>query len=261
MAIFDIAFINAEIHYYMVNPERKKVRSSRYKFWDSVAESFLSTEWSIYDNGSTSDLNEIFVKAKTEVFDDEKDTTQRNSTTEIKKDSTPVCSPIKPRNKSQDGRLCQVCKFEERHRSTRDVMMCKAHCIRACITVPNSTPNISENIDTSSWMAPESMIDNNGNTITATCWEKLHNYYLSRGLFGSLIPNVNEDGRKGVNRIHTTSDIYNKKQECLGKCIVRKGRKRGQLDSTKRRRRTKMEMNHMLEVEQSPSSSQTSHEP
>ena len=97
------------------------------------------------------------------------------------------CSPIasSEMDKSNDGRCCQICKFEGRGIKLSCVNFCIKHKVRCCSishddhTDTNTFRNRKQKISCTdwSWMCPH---------VTWTCWRKFHEYYLPAGLFHNV---------------------------------------------------------------------------
>ena len=50
MGLIDFALVNAEIHYYLANPERKTMPNHRYTFRNDLADSLHGTNWCNFES-------------------------------------------------------------------------------------------------------------------------------------------------------------------------------------------------------------------
>ena len=186
MALVDIALVNAEIHFFLANPELKK-RNCRYNFRTALADELFNIDWMNY-------------QGKTPLLDDEPilEGTE-NPTCKVGGNHSQIkycCSPIpvsefiKAKGTSEglsyEGACCQICMFEGRKRKSRHVVFCD-HGVRACLDTPSnsdrSTPisiKIAECIEKGdsldNWLCPER---------NSSCYSKLHSFYIPMGLFGN----------------------------------------------------------------------------
>lgn len=100
------------------------------------------------------------------------------------------CCPTNPetfigKELSANGKCCQVCLFEGRPIVQKNVVVCKAHRVRVCADIPVGTATMvkwlaqqrSVSTESLNWFCP---------TPDATCWEKLHHFYVPNGLFPNL---------------------------------------------------------------------------
>ena len=103
-------------------------------------------------------------------------------------------SSRKKKKPSHQGRSCQICRWEGRMDTTKNVFFCKEHRIRACLSLSrpykyrkgfealiNSSP-----ADSLGWLCPNTDM---------SCWEKAHSFYIPKGLFGKIeeVPMEMED--------------------------------------------------------------------
>ena len=101
-------------------------------------------------------------------------------------DCCPVaCSTFTGLDKSQRGRACQVCLYEGRPAVLKDVIVCKAHKVRVCANVPVKPSDLVEWLKKRRSVTDESL-DWYADLLDATCWEKLHFYYVPNGLFPNM---------------------------------------------------------------------------
>jgi hypothetical protein len=96
-----------------------------------------------------------------------------------------VCSTFTGVDKSQRGRACQVCLYEGLPAVLKDVVVCKAHRVRVCANVPLKQSKLFEWLKKRCSLTAESL-KWYADFLDATCWEKLHFYYIPKGLFPSL---------------------------------------------------------------------------
>ena len=143
IGLMDFGLANAEIHYFLANPEDKAATNHRYLFRDTLANSLFETDWT-----STSSITDP-------IFDDIAGTQTalprvNPSMVSPKKVS---CSPVSvsqyiKKNKTEsgasyEGMCCQVCLFEGRSRTSRHVVICM-HGVRACTINHKGVPPKSE---------------------------------------------------------------------------------------------------------------------
>ena len=185
MALVDIALVNAEIHFFLANPDLKK-GNHRSNFRTALSDELFNIDWMNYQN-ETPLLDGELTWEGTET-----------PTCNVGGKHTPVKSCYSPapiskfvkargagEGLSYEGLCCQVCSFEGRKRKSRHVVFCD-HGIRACLDTPksdSSTPisiKIAECLDKGgsldSWLCPER---------NSSCYSKLHSFYIPMGLFGN----------------------------------------------------------------------------
>ena len=200
LALMDIALTNAEIHYYLANPEEKKKKNHRYNFRDSLSDDLI--------NYGTSML-------KLPTDPEPKPEPSPSGFCNCKVES--VQKYLKKKNcpgKSYEGLHCQVCKWEGRNGRSRGVVICQ-HGIRSCweplveckmastelsqmMTLAKSNPEIYPSFKT--WHCMDTEL---------SCFEKLHQFYLPKKLFGSN-PKLafNNDGMPQTKKVCQGSKIY-----------------------------------------------------
>jgi hypothetical protein len=151
MALLDVAIINAEIHYFMANPDEKR-GTYRYNYREKLCSQLLDTDWSLYEGMTNNDALEAISEAQqSQECRSEDNEDSRNNRQTMKLDSS--CTPLMVNQyitvnsanedteeahvKTYKGVRCQVCLFEGRKTRTKSVAFCGKHGIRACLTTPN----------------------------------------------------------------------------------------------------------------------------
>ena len=126
-------------------------------------------------------------------------------------DCCPVaCSTFTGVDKSQRGRACQVCLYKGRPAVLKDVVVCKAHRVRVCANVPLKQSDMFEWLKKRRSLPAESL-KWYADFPDATCWEKLHFYYIPKGLFPGLediIKNPNVIKKSGFCNPIKSSGLY-----------------------------------------------------
>jgi hypothetical protein len=246
MALLDIALVNAEQHYFMVEGRMRK-DEARYKFRKELSQLFLETAWDFFESDGDVALNNLFMSPQ-EVTIQAPDlspiTRQRDNgflmapvTDEPKRASIPsqqrqqtttFCHPIsvmaymKQNNRNQTGgrsyrgSRCQVCAWEKRPNVTKNVAFCSEHGIRMCTvhrSIPVNSP-IAMALDNphkleslTEWYCPDQ---------SATCWQKGHEFYIPKGLWGKD-PRLRYDPSGCPKTISTaiSASLYKKRAEWL----------------------------------------------
>ena len=119
------------------------------------------------------------------------------------------------------GLSCQVCSFEGRGGNIiSHVVACVQHRVRAC-TIICKTKTLEKGngsqVRDYSWRAP--MVD-------ASCWDKIHRFYIPKGLFRDDVSPMPTDSNKITFQCCCIgSSLYKKKKEALGETHSRRGRK------------------------------------
>ena len=123
-------------------------------------------------------------------------------------------------NRSYQGMSCQVCSWEEKGVKTRNVMYCTTHGIRACMgTVPKPAEN--EDVKSRQRMIGESDPESLGwlcNRREWTCWKKMHDFYLPKGLWTGNVKNPQSFDAKNeppMRRVLKKSNLYKLKEDWL----------------------------------------------
>jgi hypothetical protein len=122
----------------------------------------------------------------------------------------------------KSGFACQVCKFEERGRRLKNMVICTKHCLRLCARSYELKQILKvdgEEISDYSWMAPDD---------TMSCWEKAHHFYIPKGLFKGSGTEKNQEWNsttklKFVNAA-VSSECYMAKRRALGLTHMKCGR-------------------------------------
>ena len=210
MGLFDFALVNAELHYFMANPEAKGEREHRYKFRKDLCRMLYDTDWNSYTSDgptplketptTTRDPNRAPTALEVARGSEGYNVQQRWEHLDFKlapgvslesppkkgktcDDAVAIAVFLKRNNTSQaglsyGGAQCQVCSFEGRKHTTKNVVICR-HGVRACAMTPGESneTKLSRLIrqEKVAWVCP---------TPNASCLQKLHHHYIPRGLFG-----------------------------------------------------------------------------
>ena len=261
MGLLDMAVVNAWIHYKLVNKDKCNKKNSRYEFMRSLADSLLVTDWTTFGSTASAKEGEKIFKSLFSEDRDDVDLLQQNAELLTRaahccnepEGAAGVCTPIAVncflRNKrsKKKGLSCQVCAFEGRGQgNTRDVVICTRHRIRLC-TIPRYdkkklVDSQGNEITDLSWRAPDTM----------SCWNKAHEFYIPKGLFGEALTPVTEEemeslrmgGTVKFQTVRTGCLVYQKKHEVLGSYGRNQGRKKK--DSSNRMKKPK-KRNRILE--------------
>lgn len=260
MGLMDFALVNAEIHHYLVHPDKKKKRNHRYEFRCQLAQALFDTEWDTFEEDDT-------FAAERRQDKEYSTTTKRQATSEnylcekerinkgfemaptvditsLRGEDVADCNPVTVaaflrRNNTNKtgltygGAYCQVCEYEGRPKVTRHVVICN-HGVRACVVVRSSKgeTDLANKIasgdpdETKTWLCQ--------NLGAVHCFEKLHQYYIPRGLFGSH-PTIKKD-KNGCPRTQvlcSSSTLYKArthwmvKNEILKKAPGKRGPSKG----------------------------------
>jgi hypothetical protein len=240
MALLDVGMINAEIHYFMVNPDEKR-GMYRYNYREKLCAQLFDTDWSLYEGMSNNDALEAMRGEQEDVEE------VRNFGPMNKGNSIVSCTPLMVNQyitsnyhqddtdeapvKTYKGVCCQVCMFEGRKTRTKSVAFCANHGIRACLTTPNLSSFTNKKFqnavekstkeELAMWRCPMD---------TDSCWSKAHAFYIGRGLWrqGSL-PNANDVTTFRHHGVKITSTLYKNKEDWMLKhgLISKKGGTRG----------------------------------
>ena len=245
MGLLDFALTNAEIHYFMANPLQKKKGNHRLLFREELCNAIYETDWTNYST-SNSDFQAQFgiadaVQGGAPVAAEKEASTatpsrQANEGFKLApsvKFSSPDrhgpadCVPIGiaaylrrnnsiGKGRSYRGTYCQICTFEGRKMCTSHVVICD-HGVRACAVSRTSENSAETEIaerassankgETDGWLCPNR---------TASCWDKMHHFYIPKGLFGTNPGMVQDEyGLPGTVSVRTSSEIYKAKQRWL----------------------------------------------
>jgi hypothetical protein len=214
MALLDMALVNAEQHFFMVDG-RKKTDESRYEFRKVLSQSFLEYTSELNELNDDFGLNKLFVSTQevTMHITDNDDNPGRVVLGKQQDDgfllapnteaptpsiaaSTTRCQPIsvmaymKRKNsnlsggRSYRGSRCQVCAWEMRSNVTKNVALCSEHGIRMCTVL---RPLSAESPFAKALLDEEKkkMLDEwYCKDQTITCWRKGHEFYIPRGIWG-----------------------------------------------------------------------------
>ena len=203
MGLLDFALVNAELHYFLVNPREKEKGDYRYQFRVDLCKALYETDWNNFSEegapvfggeqpGVQARVPPAAENTPTYTTEEHKELADftmapaviLNSPTSDWKQCDPIgiAAFLKRNNKSNKGlsyggSYCQVCLFEGRSKHTRNVVICR-HGIRSCSVSRASDETalsrrfMDARVD---WMCPK---------YTASCLEKLHHHYIPLGLFG-----------------------------------------------------------------------------
>ena len=247
MALLDVGMINAEIHYFMVNPDEKK-GMYRYNYREKLCSQLFDTDWSLYEGMTNNDaleaINEAQQSQECSSDDNEVGTARRKT----KYNNAASCTPVmvnqyitanspnedteEARVKTYKGVCCQVCLFEGRKTRTKSVAFCGKHGIRTCLTTPNllsySIDKFKNAVETSTetelamWRCPD---------VSDSCWRKAHSFYIVRGLWGeeSKLPGSNDHKTFRHHGVKVSSILYKNREDWMLKhnLISKKGGTRG----------------------------------
>ena len=248
MALLDVGMINAEIHYFMVNPDEKK-GMHRYNYREKLCSQLFDTDWSLYEGMTNNDALEAMNEGQQRKEDSDEETTTARGTKRKKRDGDVVsCTPLmvnqyittNPLNedteetpvKTYKGVCCQVCSFEGRKTRTKSVAFCCNHGIRACLTTPNLMSYKNEKFqnavakstdkELAMWRCPD---------VSDSCWSKAHSFYIQQGLWGqgSPVATTNDNKTFRHHGVKVSSMLYKKKEDWMLKhrLISKKGGTRG----------------------------------
>lgn len=236
LGLIDMAVVNAWIHYKLVNPEKCTHERARYEFMDSMADSFLEINWQVYYqnvmSGETVDILRLLTKdnrleRKRKRMDCEDESRPVGLVTTNELGMTPRCTPIavqqlmSGKRSKKKGLSCQICSFEGRGVNIiSHVAVCGQHRVRACTIFRESRPlknGDGEEIADYSWRA---------NIPGASCWDKLHKFYIPNGLFRDKLHPLAEDGKMIFQCCRVGSKLYAQKKEALGEATLIRGRRR-----------------------------------
>ena len=220
MALLDIALVNAEQHYFMVDGRTRR-DESRYQFRRDLSQLFLETAWDHFQLDSDIPFTNLFATPRdTSIVAHEvlAGTNQRLSISPARfddflmaptaddprpaegLDESPLppitCHPVsviaylKKNNAKQSGgrsyhgSRCQVCAWEMRTDITKHVAICSEHGIRMCTVhrpLPADSPfSIALKDETKSATLSEWYCPDQ----SATCWQKGHHFYIPNGVWG-----------------------------------------------------------------------------
>ena len=222
MGLFDMAAVNAWLHFKLVHKDLCRNKSARYDFMKNLADDLLKTDWNEYGYTETARQNESIFRSLVEDGDGEE--TEDNvegveeSVRQFSYDDT-RCQPLSvscylgERREKKTGFSCQVCAYEGRGKgSLRSVVICLRHRLRLC-TVSRVNKEI-DGISDYSWRAPDG----------TSCWNKAHSFYIPQGLFSDRVAAVTADEVARLNDgknikfqcLKTSSELSKKKHAAYG---------------------------------------------
>jgi len=183
LALVDFAVVQADIHYFIQNPNEKKGNDARATFIDDLASLLIYSNWEhIAAIGQACRASES--------SDDSEQMLANLGLLETSSEHCPggdsvECLPIHPKCFSGTNTkkfYCQVCTYENRGLRRRNVVCCLVHSLMLCIhksiqkaAGPNDTeeaPNVP--LDPSMWCC---------NDKNLSCWEKVHSFYVKNNLW------------------------------------------------------------------------------
>ena len=166
---FDIALLQGWLHYQLKYPVLCEHTGARVDFYESIAKSFIETDWSSIATHPDEMENEEFLHSE----------------------AADVCHPVLVRNdlfhpNKKHLMHCQICQFEGRGNINTTVHWCRQCKVRMCTgKIADHVPNgvwkdrykSDEKVILSDW---NSWICQNRNW---SCWDKYHRFYKKQGLF------------------------------------------------------------------------------
>jgi len=247
MALLDVAMVNAEIHYFMVNLVEKK-GMHRYNYREKLCSQLFDTDWSLYEGMTNNDVLEAICEGKKD--EDASDEQGGIRLQAMMNNNVPACTPLMVNQygttnlqnedteetpvKTYKGVCCQVCLFEGRKTRTKSVAFCGKHGIRACRTTPNlmsyKDNKFKNAVETSTreelamWRCPD---------VSSSCWSKAHSFYIASCLWGQQITappsSTNDSQAFRLHGVKISSAIYKNKEDWMLRhmLISKKGGTRG----------------------------------
>ena len=223
LGLIDIACVNAWLHWTLVNEEASKKRNARYKFFDDLADAFITTDWVEYLRGPGAESSEVAFKTLvTEggtvshhvVEDDPADELMDDHHAGDQCKMLAVKDLLREDRNKQKGLSCRVCRFEGRMGVVSSVVVDLKHCVQVCTQAHPPDKLVDREgkpMKDYSWRAP----------VGLSCWEKLHRFYIPNGLFRENIHPITADqvrelGPKVCQHPKQTSEPYRRKQVALG---------------------------------------------
>ena len=235
LGLIDMAIVNAWIHYKLVNSEKCRHERARYEFMDSLANSFLEINWQDYYqnvvHGQTDDILRLLTLDKRLQRQQKRweDIHDGNLTTISSPENgiSTLCAPIAVQQlmsgmrSKKKGLSCQVCSFEGRGGNiTCNVVACPQHRIRAC-TIIREDRNLKKKDGTDvtdyTWRAAMPRV---------SCWDKMHKFYIPKGLFRDKLPPTTPDGKMVFQCCCVGSTLYRMKKEAMGEEASVRGKRR-----------------------------------
>jgi hypothetical protein len=235
LGLIDMAVVNAWIHYKLVNPEKCSHERARYEFMESLANSLLDTNWQEYNQneitGTSDDVLRLLTQEKRQGFRKKTmdvDDPTGDETIDDDMISKYHCTPIAVqelmlgKRSKKRGLSCQVCSFEGRGWNIiKNVVACSQHRVRACLINHEDRDLKKEDgsdVTDYTWRAAMP---------GASCWDKVHKFYIPNGLFRDDVPIFTGDDDKILFQCCCVgSKLYKKKRIALGKNPSFRGRKR-----------------------------------
>jgi len=251
MALLDIALVNAEQHYFMVEGRTKR-DEARYNFRKELTNLFFDTAWDHFQSDGDLALNSIFMSpSDVTIRVTENPTTIRPVTlgrqredgflmapvTTDGNDISPahgpqksgivICHPIsvmafmkqnhtKQTGRSYRGSRCQVCAWEMRSNVTKHVAFCSEHGIRMCTVLRPLPPDSPFALALKDESKAAKLIEWYCPDQTVTCWQKGHDFYIPLGIWGPD-PRFRYDASSCPKTISASigSDVYKKRTDWL----------------------------------------------
>jgi hypothetical protein len=205
---------------------------------DSIANSLLLFDWQQYHESATSgervDILRILTQesGKRQKRSNTGNTDSRlglpfvdgtmGTTTAIRCTPVAVQQLMSGMRSKKKGLSCQVCSFEGRGGNIiSHVVACAQHRVRACTIVRESKTLKKEDgseVTDYSWRAP---------MVGASCWDKIHKFYIPHGLFrDDVTPMVMNGDKISFQCCSIGSSLYKKKKEAFGETSSARGRQR-----------------------------------
>jgi len=186
--VFDVALTNALLHYKLRFPESKKNYESHAEFFEDIATCFLSTnlDW-LKDHGNHGVPDDVI-----EENDPMIDMGVLLSPNKTKnKPTIAVCQYALPHaDHCHRGSNCQVCAYELRPSTIKNVRVCLTHKVRLCQFKRDDVED--KKLLGQDWICPN---------MEWTCDQKFHNFYLPNGIFGSDVKDKTMGTKFYFNRI------------------------------------------------------------
>ena len=249
LGLIDMAVVNAFILYKMSLPkEEQKKRNLKHSFYDRLSTSLMKIHWPTTNVTSLNTANVKFfedltgvpqrrVEVHDEVVGDLTPNSFKLPDSEVAKNQCVFIAMSKFPRKSDRGRghCCQICNFEGRgDYIVSDVVMCMYHGVRVCAVPRPHKFDVPQ--QERKWQVPKSGRGGQWRDVpvqdqivtdyswrcqdeTLTCWQKLHDYYLQRGLFHDKKWDFGEPGTPKypvMQKFLSGCDIWKHRRHALG---------------------------------------------
>jgi hypothetical protein len=238
LGLMDMAIVNANIHWNLVNPHS---HDSQNDFINTLAEQLIGTQWQQHDGS-------VLANDAPDIFDS---LNEGDNTSDFEEEgyellnadqhiAGSVCNPRAVKQllvghlSKKKGLGCQVCNFEGRGEGiVGSVVVCLKHRIRCC-TQTREQPNLKK-LDGSyvtdyGWMPQQKNM---------SCWEKAHSFYIPKGLFRDNVGHISPDDFIMDNLtnlryqcIRVGCDLNKRKRAALGNAMKKRGNKKRKMAET-----------------------------